>query len=218
MNIADLPKWLAGHRPLAAKVAAVLGGGREQSIALGAAGNRWGRIANTLQSLSAEAVHLYNEKNDLIAAMDIEYAAPGQKDASSASSSPASSEPVQLSILKDASDANALVHALAQAFSQVVKDTMTAQASTNKAAFEQLREVTKIQGEQLKTLMRAYEESLDEREEQIEQQREAIVAEREESKMMDKLVDLAGPEIVKKIMGGGAAPAAPATNGASTPK
>src|SRR6266496_4436087 len=162
MNITDLAKWLAGHRPPCSKICAVLPGGREQRLAMGPNSNRWIRISNALAAMNAEGVALYNalEPPELIARAEIEY------DSGPRGEPPprAPVEPTTLSILKDASDVNALVHALAQAFANVVTSTTNAASHAHEASFKELREVNKIQADLIKSLRQQNEDSMAARE------------------------------------------------------
>lgn len=199
MNVSDLPKWLAGHRPMPSKVTAIVAG-KEQSLALGVASQRWVRLANVLATLGADEVRLYDKDGDLLGSMGIDEGKPRDGDA------PARFEgvgQVQLPILKDASDVNSLVHALAQAFSQVVRDVSAAQADAHKTAFHELQQVVKSQTDQIRDLRKLADDSLEQRAEDLAVREEEAQQSKAQDALIGKLIDHAGPEIVKKVFNSG---------------
>jgi len=214
MHIVDLPKWLAGHRPPPSKVCSVDANGREQALAMGTHSNRWSRLANALASMNAECVKLYNASNELLDQTNIEYDT-ARVDAAAPAPRP---DPVSIPILKDASDVNALVHALAQAFAHVVTSTTDSANKAHEASFKELREVNKIQADLIKSLRQQNEDSMAAREEAIEVREQEHEEKKNGDAMMQKLIDVAGPELFKKVtekmFAGGASPPAPGSNGA----
>lgn len=220
MNQSELTRWLAGHRPAPAKVCAVLAGGVEHAIGIRNGAHRWTHAAKLLIELRAESIRLYDDGNRVIGQCELTEPDDDAAEATT-TAAPAMSMPAAP---KGAGELAAVAHAMAAAFSHVVRDVANAQAQAHGVAFKQLAEVAKIANEsareaneaarEAKASLEAYiarrQAELDEREADVEQ----ASSNAQTMAVMGPILQAAAPEIGKMLAAAAGGGKAGSTNGA----
>ena len=218
----SLLHWLRYWKP--ATVVGVDDNGEETRLAVTSGQQRYAVIAKSLNDLSCVSCRALDSKDAVLATLVlriIENEAPSLP----AVNSPATAGGV---------DVAAIVNTVAQACMAIVRDTLRESAAAHKESFIELVNLSKQSNERAATLERERSRDLDERrariedeEQRLDEEREAERTEREKEtaekeemgEIIKPLLQMAGPELMKKLLSNGkAAPAVAAPAPSVKPK
>jgi len=219
MNVAELARWLAGHRPAPSRVVAIVDGA-ETPLRIAGGTHRWSRAAKLISELNAEGVRLFDKSGELI-------------DSCALTQNVTDVEPIG-ETLKAASggrvdDTVRLIGVITDSFARVARDATAAQSETYNVAFKELAKVVDVATQRLVALEQFVHSVIQQRASELTQREAELQAAEEEaasdgsdamldtvmSKLADKITSKQSGDVVADAARDAVVDAAKKTNGAN---
>jgi len=197
MNVAELARWLAAHRPAPARVVAIVEGS-EAPLKIAGGTHRWSRAAKLISELNAEAVRLYDKSGELVDSCALQQNIT-DVDAGVVAAASSSSGKID--------DTVRIINVVAEAFARVARDATAAQAEAHSTAFKELTRVTEVATSRLVSLEQFVHTFLQQRSAEVQQRaaeleaREAELEEAEDTGVLDQVMAKLADKITSKQSG-----------------
>lgn len=187
MNVAELARWLAGHRPAPSRVVALVDGA-ETPLRIAGGTHRWSRAAKLISELNAEGVRLFDKSGELIDSCaltqnitDVEPAGV----AAAASGGSRTDHDVRI------------IGVITDAFAKVARDATAAQSETYNVAFKELAKVVDVATQRLVALEQFVHSIIQQRSSELSAREAELVAREAE---LEEAAGAGGEQMLDSVM------------------